>query len=112
MLAEVADQDSKMAKVIYESRWSVTHKCDPNYPRKALGRHCQELSKNERQMHSELGKRSWDSFNYVLHQHISRDKTIKMWENALYRDSEDHSKCDHPAQRGQQWKNRDTPEGQ
>jgi hypothetical protein len=111
MLAVVADQDSKMANVICESRWSVTHECDPNYPRKALDRHCQELSKKARQMHYELGKRSRDSFNHFLDQPISRDKKIKMWENALYRDSGDHCKCDIAAQHGKQWNNSDMPEG-
>jgi hypothetical protein len=46
--AVVMDQDSRMAKVIRESRWNVRHEYGPNHVKKALDRHCQELPKQER----------------------------------------------------------------
>jgi hypothetical protein len=108
----VTDQDSKMAKVIRESRWNVKHEYDPTHGKKALDRHCQGLPKEERQLLYGLGKRSQDWFNHVLHQLIPRDKKTEMWENTLNHNCGDHSKCHHPAHQDYQSKNRDMPEAQ
>jgi hypothetical protein len=35
-----------------------------------------------------------------------------MWENAFSHSCGDHSKRDHPAHQGYQWKNRDMPEAE
>jgi hypothetical protein len=35
-----------------------------------------------------------------------------MWENAFNHYYGDHTKCDHPAHQGDQWKKRDMPEAQ
>jgi hypothetical protein len=51
----VTDQDSKMAKMIRESRWNVKHEYDANHAEKALDRHSQELPKEERQCLYGLG---------------------------------------------------------
>jgi hypothetical protein len=47
-----------------------------------------------------------------MHQHIARDKKIEKWESAFNHYCGDHSKCDHPAPQGYQWKNRNLPEAQ
>jgi hypothetical protein len=50
------DRNSKMAKVICESRWNVAHECDANDTKKALKRHCQELPNEGRQLPCGLGR--------------------------------------------------------
>jgi hypothetical protein len=37
VVVAMADQDSKMAKVIHESRWKVTHERDPNHTKRRKG---------------------------------------------------------------------------
>jgi hypothetical protein len=54
----VTGQNSKMVKVICESRWNVRHRYDANHSKKALDRYCQELPKEERQLPYGLGRRS------------------------------------------------------
>jgi hypothetical protein len=108
----VTDQDSKMAKLIRESRWNVKHNYDANHAKRALNPCCQVLPKEEQQLLYGLGKRSRDWSDHVVHQPIYRDKKVEMWENTLNQFSGDHSKCHHPAHQGYQWKNRDMPEAQ
>jgi hypothetical protein len=99
-----------MVKVIRESRWHVRHEYDANHTKKALDRYCQEILKEERQLLHELGRRSRDWFNHVLHQPIARDKKIEMRENAFNHYCGDYSTCVHSAYQGNQWKNWDMPE--
>jgi hypothetical protein len=108
----VKDQDSKMTKVIRESRWNVRHEYNANHAEKALDRYCQGLPKEEPQLLYGPGKGSRDWFNHGLHQPISRDKKIEIRENKLNRHCGDHSKCHHPGHQGYQWKNRGMPEAQ
>jgi hypothetical protein len=63
----VTDLDSKMAKVIRESRWNVKREYDADHAKMALDCYCQELPMEERQFLYRLGKRSRDWFNHVLH---------------------------------------------
>jgi hypothetical protein len=51
----LTEQDSKMAKVIRESRWNAKHECDSNHTKKALDHHCRGLPKEERQLLYGLG---------------------------------------------------------
>jgi hypothetical protein len=108
----VTHHDAKVAKVIRESRWNVRHEYDANHTKRVLDRYCQEVPKEERQLLYGLGRRCRDPFNHVLHQPIARDKKIEMWENAFNHYCGDHSKCDHRAHHGYQWKNRDMPEAE
>jgi hypothetical protein len=108
----VTDTDSKMVKVIRESRWNVRHEYDANNTLKVLDRYCQELSKEERQLVYGLERRSRDCFNHVMHQPIASDKKIEMQENPLDNYCGDHTECNHPAHQAYQWKNRDMPEAQ
>jgi hypothetical protein len=96
----VTNLESRMTKVIRESRWNVRRECDANHTKKALDHYCQELPKGERRLLYGLGRRSRDWFNHVLHQPIARDKKIEKWENAFLHYCGDHSKCDHPAHQG------------
>jgi hypothetical protein len=72
------NDNSKMAKAIRESPWNVVHEYDANQAKKALNRHCQALSNEQRWLLCGLGMRSQDWFNDVLHQPIARDKKIEM----------------------------------
>jgi hypothetical protein len=102
----MTDEDSKMAKVIRESRWNVRHKYDAHDTKKALDGYCQELTKEERQLLHGLGKPSRNRLNHALHRPITPNEKIEMSENGLNRYFGDHSKCDHSAHLGYQWKNR------
>jgi hypothetical protein len=106
------DQRSKIAKLIRESRWHVTHKYDVNHDKKALDGYCQEFTLEERDLLYGPGKRSRGCFNHLLHQPIPCDKKIEMSENTLGRYCGDRSKCHHPAHQPCQWRNGDMPEVQ
>jgi hypothetical protein len=80
-----------MAKRIRESASNVGHEDDANHAQTAPNRCCQKLPKEEPQLLYGPAKRSRDWFNPVLHQPISRDKKIQMWENTLNRYCGDHS---------------------
>jgi hypothetical protein len=56
----VTGRDSKVAKVIRESRWNVKHEYAANHAKKALDRYYEENTKEERQLLYGLGKRSRD----------------------------------------------------
>jgi hypothetical protein len=106
----VADQESKIAKVIHECRWNVRHEYDADHARNALDCYCQKSPKEERPLLHGLRRRSRDWFNQVLHQTIARDRKIEMWENALNHYRGDHSKWNHPADQGYQGKNQNMAE--
>jgi hypothetical protein len=108
----VTDQDSKMPTLIGESRWNGRHKYDANHSKRALARYCQELPKEERQLLYGPGRRSRNLHSHVLLQPIARDMKIEMRENAFDHYCGDHSKCDHRAHQGYQWKNGEMLEAQ
>jgi hypothetical protein len=49
MTVVTRDQDSRISKVIRESRWNVLPECDENQSVKVLDRYCQGFPKEERQ---------------------------------------------------------------
>jgi hypothetical protein len=108
----VTDQESRMAKLILESRWGVKHEYGPNRSKRTLDRYCQKLPREELQLLDEPGKRSWDWFDDVLEQPIPRNKKSEMRENSVSHHRGDRSKCHHPVHHGYQWKNRDMDEAQ
>jgi hypothetical protein len=107
MAVIVPDQDSEMAKLIRKSRWNAKQEYDANHIKRALGRYCQDLPKEEQELLCGLGKRSRDCLNQVRYQFISRDKKIEMPENTHNHYCGDHSKCHHRAHQGYHSKNRD-----
>jgi hypothetical protein len=53
----LSDQDSKLAKVIRESRWKVEHEFDADHAKKSLDRIHERFPKEERQHHYGIGQR-------------------------------------------------------
>jgi glutamate-1-semialdehyde aminotransferase len=106
----VTDQDARMASVIRESPWNVRHEHNANHTKKTVDHYYQKRPKEQRQGLYGLGRRARDRFNHVLHEPSARDKKIEMWANTLNHDCGDHSKCDHPAHQGYQWKSWNMPE--
>lgn len=108
----ITDQDSKLAKVIRESRWDVRHDVDSNHAKKSLARYVERLAPELRRHLFGLGKRLSDWFNHVIHQRISREEKVEQWENAFQHYRGDHGKCPDPEHTGYLWRNRDDPEAQ
>jgi hypothetical protein len=108
----ITDQDSKLAKVIRESAWDVTHEFDANHAKKSLDRYQEHLPKEQRQHLHGLGQRLKKWFNHVLHLPIGREKRVEEWENAYNHYCGDHTRCADPEHHGYRWRYEESPEGQ
>jgi hypothetical protein len=105
----ITDQDSKLGKVIRESRWNVNHEFDANHAKKSFERYQERLPKEERQYLDGLDQRLKNWFNHVLHQPIPREKKVETWESAYGHFCGDHTGCPNPTHQGYQWRHRDDP---
>jgi hypothetical protein len=108
----VTDQDSKLAKVIRDSPWKVTHEFDANHAKKSLDRYGERLPKEQHQHLHGLGQRLKNWFNHVLHLPVPREKRVEEWENALNHYCGDHSRCADPEHQGYKWRYRANPAAQ
>jgi hypothetical protein len=96
----VTQQDSKMAKVIRESRWmSVTNMTQimPKGRSTAIVKKFQRGSDN---FHTGSGNTLGTAQITSPRKPFPRDKKIEIWENTLNHYCSDHSKCHHPAHQG------------